>query len=202
MKIKKIEERVNYRKDQFDNQHGRWHDELQLQKKCDPTREERRGKGLSDAQKYNIQVRDLIVKRSVQQKVAEFFVNSLFTTQTIFSLIDILFNDMKGDYTKYEESNKKAIVEAKEDLDLPLGPGEGKKEAANEQPQDEEMEEEGVGYSGWPSAIFDEQQYIELKQGLTIERVKDIIGEIMSACKSNEYVILEYIMKMVLFEKN
>ena len=32
--------------------------------------------------------------------------------------------------------------------------------------------------------------------------MKDIIGEIMSACKSNEYVILEYIMKMVLFEKN
>lgn len=37
---------------------------------------------------------------------------------------------------------------------------------------------------------------------LTIERIKDIVGEIMSTCeKMLKYEILEYIMKGVVFEK-
>ena len=32
--------------------------------------------------------------------------------------------------------------------------------------------------------------------------IKDVIGEIMSSCTKKKYNLLEYVMKMVLFEKN
>ena len=59
--------------------------------------------------------------------------------------------------------------------------------------------------SGWPVAVgqpFDVEGYLERKSLLTIEMIKDVIGEIMSACKGRKYPILEYIMRMVLFERN
>ena len=44
--------------------------------------------------------------------------------------------------------------------------------------------------------------YLGRKGTLTIERIKDIVGEIMSTCeKKMKYEILEYIMKGVVFEK-
>ena len=48
----------------------------------------------------------------------------------------------------------------------------------------------------------DTEAYLELKGLLSIERIKDIVGQIMSICKSElEYDIMEYIMKGVIFEK-
>lgn len=62
--------------------------------------------------------------------------------------------------------------------------------------------EEEYQDSGWPTATFDAQAFLDRKSLLTIELIKDVIGEVMSACKKRKYPILEYIMKMVLYEKN
>lgn len=46
------------------------------------------------------------------------------------------------------------------------------------------------------------EPYTSLKGTLSIERIKDIIGLIMSSCKKKmEYAIMEYIMKGVIFDK-
>jgi len=48
----------------------------------------------------------------------------------------------------------------------------------------------------------DIEAYINTKGVLSIERIKDIVGEIMSSCQIEmEYPIIEYIMKNVIFEK-
>jgi len=49
---------------------------------------------------------------------------------------------------------------------------------------------------------IDEDDYLDRKSGLTIERIKDIVGEILCHCPEKMvYTILEYIMKGVIFEK-
>mmetsp|Transcript_483 Transcript_483/g.484 ORF Transcript_483/g.484 Transcript_483/m.484 type:complete len:85 (+) Transcript_483:674-928(+) len=48
----------------------------------------------------------------------------------------------------------------------------------------------------------DVDEYMSIKGVLAIERVKDIVGEIMSSCQKHmKYHILEYIMKSVIFHK-
>lgn len=47
-----------------------------------------------------------------------------------------------------------------------------------------------------------EKDYLDIKSALTIERIKDIVGEILCHCPEKMvYTILEYIMKGVIFEK-
>ena len=46
---------------------------------------------------YKVQLPDLRRKRSIHQKVREFMVLKLFSKKSIFTLVDILFNDMKED---------------------------------------------------------------------------------------------------------
>jgi len=49
---------------------------------------------------------------------------------------------------------------------------------------------------------IDEDDYLDRKSSLTIERIKDIVGEILCHCPEKMvYTILEYIMKGVIFEK-
>ena len=49
---------------------------------------------------------------------------------------------------------------------------------------------------------IDEDDYLDRKSALTIERIKDIVGEILCHCPEKMvYTILEYIMKGVIFEK-
>lgn len=48
---------------------------------------------------------------------------------------------------------------------------------------------------------FDEEEYVSLKSTLNIERIKDIVAEIMSACQIMEFELLENIMKSVVFAK-
>jgi hypothetical protein len=46
------------------------------------------------------------------------------------------------------------------------------------------------------------ESYLGIKGTLTIERIKDIVGEIMSSCAGKmKYEILEIIMNGVIFEK-
>mmetsp|Transcript_483 Transcript_483/g.485 ORF Transcript_483/g.485 Transcript_483/m.485 type:complete len:82 (+) Transcript_483:365-610(+) len=49
-----------------------------------------------------IPVARLREKRTVQHKIVEFLVLKLFSRQSIFSLVDVLFKDMKEDYKLIE----------------------------------------------------------------------------------------------------
>ena len=70
----------------------------------------------------------------------------------------------------------------------------------DDESSDEESEEEEVEY---PTRYgVDIEDYIGRKGLLAIERIKDIVGEIMATCAKNmKYQILEYIMKGVVFDK-
>ena len=43
--------------------------------------------------------------------MVEYLLMKLFTNQTIYTLIDMLFKDMQEDSEKYKDSEKKAIEE-------------------------------------------------------------------------------------------
>ena len=109
----------------------------------------------------------------------------LFTRQSIFSLIDILFKDMIGDAEIFD------VNEESEDYD--------EEEETKEEEKKEEKKEDIDEIDPFKIAV-DIEEYLDVKGILTIERVKDIVGEIMSATKSFKYDILENIMKGVIFE--
>jgi hypothetical protein len=110
----------------------------------------------------------------------------LFSKQSIFSLVDILFKDMQEDAKKLQEVEEDDLVEEEEDEDEE----EEDDEAGDEEPQDPTK----YGY--------DMDEYLDTKGILTIEGIKDIVGEIMSTCqKKISYDILEYILKGKVFEK-
>jgi hypothetical protein len=110
----------------------------------------------------------------------------LFSKQSIFSLIDILFKDMKDDYKIFEPVN-----EGEED--------EEEKPEEDGQDDDRQNQEDDMDPTKYGENI---EEYMGIKGTLTIERIKDIVGEIMSSCAGKmRYEILEIIMKGVLFEK-
>ena len=51
---------------------------------------------------YTVQKVTLRGKRTIQDKIVEFMVLKLFSKQSIFSLIDILFKDMNEDYKIFD----------------------------------------------------------------------------------------------------
>lgn len=51
---------------------------------------------------YTVQKVTLRAKRTIQDKIVEFMVLKLFSKQSIFSLIDILFKDMNEDYKIFD----------------------------------------------------------------------------------------------------
>lgn len=72
-----------------------------------------------DAQKtdnyenFKVQNPDLRHKRTIQQKVVEKMVLSLFSQESIFTLVDILFKDMNADYKTIE--NTKIKIDSDDD---------------------------------------------------------------------------------------
>lgn len=113
----------------------------------------------------------------------------LFSKQSIFSLVDILFKDMKEDYKLIE------MESSEEDSDCEHGKEEEK--ALQEQLGiiDDEFED--------PTKYgVNNDDYMGRKGVLSIERIKDIVGEIMGTCeKKMKYDIIEYIMKGVVYER-
>ena len=85
--------------------------------------------------------------------------------------------------------------------------GEDEEEQAEEGPAAEDKQEDEADLSGEESddptrANVDLDDYMAIKGVLTIERIKDIVGEIMSSCqKKMKYESLETIMKGVIFQK-
>lgn len=112
----------------------------------------------------------------------------LFNTQSIFSLLDILFKDMNDDY---------------KDLEPPVYDSEEDDEEEEEAPKEEEKVEEASEDNSDDDLNYgiDEEEYVSLKSTLNIERIKDIVAEIMSACQTMEFDLLENIMKQVVFQK-
>lgn len=135
---------------------------------------------------------ELRKKRTVQNKVVEYLTLRLFSKQSIFHLVDILFKDMKDDYKLLEDS------ETDEDDEDDEGFNNERPEGAKE----DEKEQNGEESDDPLRANIDIEEYMNIKGVLTIERIKDIVGEIMSSCqKKMKYEILEAIMKGVIFQK-
>lgn len=103
----------------------------------------------------------------------------LFSKQTIFSLVDILFKDMKEDYKMIENDEAQGEEGS-------CGESDGAEEAGA---LDSGGEEEDL------------EDYMSLKGTLTIERIKDVVGEIMGSCRDLKYEILNKIMRGVIFEQ-
>lgn len=140
-------------------------------------------------------------KRTVQNKLVEHAILKMFSKHTIFSLVDVLFKDMKQDYKIYEE----AAEEVDEGRGDQPGGGLGQGQEADEQ-GDEEDKASGGGDLDDQLIDHNEgrdmEQYMEVKSVLYIEKIKDIVGEIMGSCqKQLKYEILEYIMIGVIFER-
>lgn len=112
--------------------------------------------------------------------MVEMMVTKMFSKESVYSLISMLFRDMTEDHKIFD-----AIPE--EDEDAPV---EEKKEVA----KDEEV----------PDPAFygrNLEEYLGVKSVLTIERIKDIVGVIMGSCqKKMKYNIIETMMKGVIFE--
>ena len=58
---------------------------------------------------------DLFKKRNVQTKVVEFLVLKLFSKESIFSLLEILFKDMTSDHKIFDNAYK--LCQKKNDAD-------------------------------------------------------------------------------------
>ena len=57
------------------------------------------------AESFKIDMVTLRNKRTIQQKIVEYMLLRIFSKQSIFSLVDILFKDMKEDYKAIEKEN-------------------------------------------------------------------------------------------------
>lgn len=122
----------------------------------------------------------------------------MFSRGSIFSLIDILFKDMNEDHKIFEQFD-----EEEEDYGAEEVPEEQSqaKETAKEEDSDDGKEEDEMNYEDLQKLGVDVEGYLSNKAVLTIERIKDIVGEIMSSCqKKMKYNILENIIKGVIFE--
>lgn len=124
--------------------------------------------------------------------MVEYLTLKLFSKQSIFYLVDILFKDMKDDYK---------LLEAPESDD-DSNDDEAQEEEKQDESKKDEAEESGEESDDPTRANIDIEAYMNVKGVLTIERIKDIVGEIMSSCqKKMKYEILETIMKGVIFQK-
>ena len=88
------------------------------------------------------------------------------------------------------------------DLEPPVYDSEYDDEQEEEAKEEEPVAEEGDENSDDDLNFgIDEEEYVVLKSTLNIERIKDIVAEIMSACQVMEFELLESIMKSVVFAK-
>ena len=83
------------------------------------------------------------------------------------------------------------------DLEPPVYDSEEDDEEEEEAPKEEEKVEEAAEDNSDDDLNYgiDEEEYVSLKSTLNIERIKDIVAEIMSACQTMEFDLLENIMK-------
>ena len=122
---------------------------------------------------------------------------SLFSKESIFTLVDILFKDMKADYKTIENTKFKTDSDHEDSDHSRLGHNFENKDSISQDDEDSEEDSEDETKYG-----KDMEEYINIKGVLTIERIKDVVGEIMNSCaKKMKYEILEKIMKGVIFEK-
>ena len=126
---------------------------------------------------YQVEITRLESKRSIQSKLVEFMIDKILSKDCIFLLVDILFKDMKEDYELIEGDS-----ESGDSDEAPAA------EQANESGEDEESGDD------LDSASLEE--YIALKGVLTIERVKDIVGEIICSCpKTVKFEVMQKIIR-------
>lgn len=125
---------------------------------------------------------------------------SLFSQESIFTLVDILFKDMKEDYKTIEDTKIKPDSDHEDSDHSNHHGGLNQANLLDDQDQDDEdSEEDSEDETKYGKDI---EMYMGIKGVLTIERIKDVVGEIMNSCaKKMKYEILEKIMKGVIFEK-
>ena len=145
------------------------------------------GKKEPTKEEFHVDVSIIREKRTIQAKIVEYMILELFSTQTINSLMDLMFNDMKGDYNnlvgELEASDSDADDDDEEEEEVKV---------VVPEEDDDDPTRNGV----------DIEDYCGLKSTLTIERIKDIFGEFMSSCAGKmKYEILQTIMVGVVFEK-
>lgn len=152
-------------------------------KKCAPQEYDKKKEYTKE--NFPVDVSVIRKERTIQSKIVEFMILKLFSIRTINSLLDLMFKDMKGDY---------------QTLQGPMGYSDDEDEEEEEKQQDNEDDD----YEQYDETRYDldMDDYAGLKGTLTIERIKDIIGEIMTSCEGQmQYEILQTIMVGVVFEK-
>ena len=101
----------------------------------------------------------------------------LFSEPTIFNLIDILFKDMAEDYKLLidpkdeEEGGSDSEHEKADDVNHD--------QAENHQENEDDEDEDCTVINAYGMDLDD---YVGTKGTLNIERIKDIMGEIMNSC--------------------
>ena len=86
----------------------------------------------------------------------------MFSKESVYSLITMLFRDMTEDHKIFDKKE-----EEEENEDAPV---EIKKEVKEEEPEDPAFYGRNL------------DEYLGVKSVLTIERIKDIVGVIMGSC--------------------
>jgi len=124
----------------------------------------------------------------------------IFQKQSIFSLLDILFNDMTEDHRIFDDPESEEGKDEESSCDH--GPPEEETEHKSTDSEGHEEEKKDEDEDPLVLEEVDPEQYLDHKSMLYIERIKDIVGELMASCqKGMKYQILETIMRGVIFGK-
>ena len=127
----------------------------------------------------------------------------MFSKHTITSLVDVLFKDMKQDFKVYEEAQEEVDFYKVEESggggqQVQEGDEVGEGDGGAAEDSQGELDDQLIDYAEGR----DIEHYMDVKSMLYIEKIKDIVGEIMGSCqKQLKYEILEYIMIGVIFEQ-
>lgn len=123
-------------------------------------------------------MQELRKKRTIQSKIVEQMIISMFTKESIFSLIEILFKDMDEDHKIFDPEEEESSSQECSD---------GQSESCALRRMnviDDRFSEHEAGVEEDDPSDYgkDIQEYLEVKGVLSIERIKDIVGEIVGSC--------------------
>ena len=121
--------------------------------------------------------------------MVEYTINKIFSKETVYKLIDILFNDMQSDYELIEGKVGNFFEQDTESEKSSVCVSDNEYIGDHSHPPKDDDDKDITRYG------VNMDHYISTKGVLSVEIIKDIVGEIMSNCqKEMRYEILHKIM--------